>query len=305
MVTKVDAAGIATASGIPVVLTAAAHAAEVLAGEPVGTCFHPIGGRRASRLLWLAHATTPRGRLRPRRRRGARGRRAADVAAAGRDHRGRRATSSPVTRSTCSTKTATRWPAGWSTLTRQELPGLLGRSTRELARELGPAYEREVVHRDDLVLLRRNLRAWARHGNRLSGDEPGGRVSAPSDPVAARLTGGPRQLWHVVAHRARAQPATPRTYGEGSSASAPSDPFLLSCRYAEDRAEVRYWEEARDVDDAAALALRLWGEHRTSAGLPPWSVAGVEVVAPRRLPAPRPPPTPPSALATSGGIRPF
>ena len=36
-----------------------------------------------------------------------------------------------------------------------ELPGLLGRSTRDLARELGPAYEREVVHRDDLVPLRR------------------------------------------------------------------------------------------------------------------------------------------------------
>ena len=35
-----------------------------------------------------------------------------------------------------------------------ELPGLLGRSTRDLARELGPAYEREVVHRDDLVVLR-------------------------------------------------------------------------------------------------------------------------------------------------------
>jgi glutamate 5-kinase len=34
-----------------------------------------------------------------------------------------------------------------------ELPGLLGRSTRELARELGPAYEREVVHRDDMVLI--------------------------------------------------------------------------------------------------------------------------------------------------------
>ena len=32
-----------------------------------------------------------------------------------------------------------------------ELPALLGRSTRELARELGPEYEREVVHRDDLV----------------------------------------------------------------------------------------------------------------------------------------------------------
>ena len=34
-----------------------------------------------------------------------------------------------------------------------ELPGLLGRSTPELAAELGPGYEREVVHRDDLVLL--------------------------------------------------------------------------------------------------------------------------------------------------------
>jgi glutamate 5-kinase len=35
-----------------------------------------------------------------------------------------------------------------------EIPGLLGRSTRDLAIELGPAYEREIVHRDDLVLLR-------------------------------------------------------------------------------------------------------------------------------------------------------
>jgi glutamate 5-kinase len=34
-----------------------------------------------------------------------------------------------------------------------ELPALLGRSTPELAAALGPAYEREVVHRDDLVLL--------------------------------------------------------------------------------------------------------------------------------------------------------
>ena len=33
-----------------------------------------------------------------------------------------------------------------------ELPQLLGRSTRELARALGPEYEREVIHRDDLVL---------------------------------------------------------------------------------------------------------------------------------------------------------
>jgi glutamate 5-kinase len=35
----------------------------------------------------------------------------------------------------------------------KEIPQLIGRSTRELARELGPSYEREVVHRDDLVIL--------------------------------------------------------------------------------------------------------------------------------------------------------
>jgi glutamate 5-kinase len=34
-----------------------------------------------------------------------------------------------------------------------ELPVMLGRSTKELAAALGPEYERELVHRDDLVLL--------------------------------------------------------------------------------------------------------------------------------------------------------
>jgi hypothetical protein len=82
-------------------------------------------------------------------------------------------------------------------------------------------------------------------------------------------------------------------------------PFLLSARYAEDHAEVRYWEEARDVDDAAALALRLWGEHRRTAALPPWKVVGLEVVDrityQRR--AVHGEPTP--ALVPAGGVRPF
>jgi glutamate 5-kinase len=42
---------------------------------------------------------------------------------------------------------------GLVTFDAKEIPRLIGRSTRELARELGPAYEREVVHRDDLVIL--------------------------------------------------------------------------------------------------------------------------------------------------------
>ncbi len=55
-------------------------------------------------------------------------------------------------------------------------------------------------------------------------------------------------------------------------------PFMLSVRYAADRAELRYWDEAEDVDDVAALALRLWGDHRDSAGLPAWTVTGLEVL---------------------------
>lgn len=81
-------------------------------------------------------------------------------------------------------------------------------------------------------------------------------------------------------------------------------PFLLSARYAADRAELRYWEEAPELEDAAALALRLWGEHRGSAQLPAWRVAGLEVVdratfQRRSMDGPAP------SLVPAGGVRPF
>ncbi|MGC5626654.1 glutamate 5-kinase [Georgenia sp. Z1344] len=61
MVTKLEAASIATGSGIPVVLTDADHAADALAGRPVGTWFAARGRRMSARRLWLAHAARPRG----------------------------------------------------------------------------------------------------------------------------------------------------------------------------------------------------------------------------------------------------
>lgn len=63
MVTKVEAARIAAAAGIPVVLTSAIHAADGLHGGDTGTYFHPAGKRSADRMLWLQHASTPQGSL--------------------------------------------------------------------------------------------------------------------------------------------------------------------------------------------------------------------------------------------------
>ena len=40
----------------------------------------------------------------------------------------------------------------------RDIPGLLGRTTGDLREELGEGYDREVVHRDDLVLVRKRPR---------------------------------------------------------------------------------------------------------------------------------------------------
>lgn len=55
-------------------------------------------------------------------------------------------------------------------------------------------------------------------------------------------------------------------------------PFLHSLKFAGNRAEIQYWEEADDLVDAASLALRVWIEHRDSAALPDWEVVGLEVL---------------------------
>lgn len=86
-----------------------------------------------------------------------------------------------------------------------------------------------------------------------------------------------QRLWHVTLTMAgQAVPAAEIL--AGLERLTDERPFLLGARYAPDRAEVRYWEEARDLDDAAALALRLWGEHRRSATLPLWHVVGLEII---------------------------
>jgi glutamate 5-kinase len=154
MHTKVEAARIATGAGIPVVLTAAALADEALSGAPVGTVFHPTGRRRPTRLLWLAHATEAKGRivLDAGAVRAVTERRASLLPAGITAVTGRFVGGDPVDLVDPDGVPVARGLVNYDA---DELPGLLGRSTRDLARELGASYEREVVHRDDLVLLPR------------------------------------------------------------------------------------------------------------------------------------------------------
>jgi glutamate 5-kinase len=152
MVTKVESARIATGAGIPVVLTSAAHAAAALAGDPVGTLFHATGRRRPRRLLWLAHATDPRGSLvlDAGAVRAVVERRASLLAAGVTRVEGDFAAGDPVDLTDPDGRTVAR---GLVNFDAAELPALLGRSSHDLKAELGPAYDREVVHRDDLVVL--------------------------------------------------------------------------------------------------------------------------------------------------------
>ncbi|MFJ8748585.1 glutamate 5-kinase [Streptomyces sp. NPDC102441] len=152
MVTKVEAARIATAAGIPVVLTSASHVADALAGRDTGTYFHRTGRRSADRLLWLAHASTPQGALTLDEGavRAVVERRTSLLPAGISAVEGEFSAGDPVELRDPAGRAVAR---GLVNFDAKEIPQLLGRSTRDLARELGPAYEREVVHRDDLVVL--------------------------------------------------------------------------------------------------------------------------------------------------------
>ena len=110
------------------------------------------GSRRTSRKLWLAHATTPMGRLLldPGAVRAVTERRTSLLPAGITGVEGTFSDGDPVDLCAPEGRVIGR---GLVNYTSAELPGMLGRSTRDLAKELGPEYEREVVHRDDLVIL--------------------------------------------------------------------------------------------------------------------------------------------------------
>lgn len=147
MVTKIDAAAIATSEGIPVVLSASALIDQALEGVS-GTLFHAAGDRSASRLFWLRHATTPRGSLVL--DAGAVvaivDRRMSLLPAGVTSVRGDFYSGEPVDLVGPNGVAVARGLVGYDAA---DLPQLLGRRTGDLPAE----FRRELVHRDDLVLL--------------------------------------------------------------------------------------------------------------------------------------------------------
>ncbi len=154
MATKLEAARIATGAGIPAVVGHADDVARVLEGV-AGTWFVPTGKKRSTRQLWLAHATEANGELvldagavRAVTTRGTSLLPAGVVAV-----RGTFVAGDPVDLVDESGQAVARGLVNYDS---GEIPVLLGRTTSELAASLGESYERELVHRDDLVLVRRS-----------------------------------------------------------------------------------------------------------------------------------------------------
>jgi glutamate 5-kinase len=154
MITKIEAARIATSAAIPVVLTTAADVAAALRGEFVGTLFPPTGRRHPPRLLWLRHASDARGvlQLDAGAVRAVVQRKASLLPAGVVGVEGQFSAGEPVDLVGPDGVLVARGLVNYDS---DDVPALLGRSTREIAAELGARYDRTLVHRDALVVIER------------------------------------------------------------------------------------------------------------------------------------------------------
>ena len=153
MVTKLEAARLATAAGIPVGLARWDQAGQILAGEPAGTIFAASGKRLSRRHGWTAHASSAQGRLHV--DAGAvtalTQTNASLLAAGIRRVDGQFHAGDSVEVASPDGHVIARGVVGYDS---SDLPQMLGRSSSDLASALGPKYSRPVIHRDDLVLRR-------------------------------------------------------------------------------------------------------------------------------------------------------
>ncbi|OJX94850.1 MAG: glutamate 5-kinase [Micrococcales bacterium 73-15] len=154
MTTKVTAALTATGAGIPTLVAGAADVADALEGQDVGTWFQATGPRPRTRRLWLAHAAHAQGRL------------VLDEGAVRAITHGKRSLLAAGVTGVEGTFEAgdpveivdpdgTVVARGLVAYSSEELPERLGRTSEQLRELFGTGHDREVVNRDDLVVVRR------------------------------------------------------------------------------------------------------------------------------------------------------
>ena len=151
MRTKIKAAQLATAAGIPVGLARWDQVRQILAGEAVGTVFAASSKRLTRRQGWAAHASSVQGRLYI----DAGAARALTTTAASLLAAGIRRldgvfqAGDSVEVVDPSGEVIARGIVGFGSA---ELPQMLGRSSADLAAASGAHHVRPVIHRDDLVM---------------------------------------------------------------------------------------------------------------------------------------------------------
>ena len=194
MASKLEAARIASWSGVRTVIANAARAA-VLAGaiadEPVGTTFEAHRRKLSARKLWIAFASEVAGRVTvdDGARRALVERQTSLLPAGVVEVAG---ASARAPRSTSPAPTAWRSPAGWCS-SRPPSSAVAGHHTSDLP----PGMAHEVIHRDDLCCCRRDLpiaiaatRA-ALSATRVGADgSPAARVGQTATPRTATLAHG-------------------------------------------------------------------------------------------------------------------
>lgn len=158
MVTKLQAASIATDAGIPTFLTSAENAQAAIDGQDIGTWFASRGQRKSARNAWLEHMAVSRGRI------------MIDdgaVEAITVRHRSLLPAGLIGVSGTFESGDVVEIVNGHGIVVARgltnysvtELPAMVGKSTRQLRNELGPEYDRVVVHTDDTVIVRQTTLA--------------------------------------------------------------------------------------------------------------------------------------------------
>ena len=151
MFTKVQAARIASAGGVTVLITDAKNLELVLDGKEVGTIFWPKKAKLSARSLWISHAADIEGQIKV--DKGAANalltKQASLLSAGIKEVFGDFEDGAVVEVIVENHKVIAK---GLTNFDSSELPKMLGKNSAKLIEEFGAGYEKEVIHRDDLVL---------------------------------------------------------------------------------------------------------------------------------------------------------